>query len=127
MDGHKKEGVSVKEIESYAKKHRFEVFFCMLFVLALLFSFVFFGVVWAVFAVMVGGIIGVLLSEKVEEIAASIMGFFFRQEKTTQLVLAGVSMILAIFLPPLIFFLVGAHGGIHMRQMAMELASKSRK
>jgi len=39
MDG-KKEGVSVKEIEEFAKKHRFEVFFCLMFLFACVFGLV---------------------------------------------------------------------------------------
>jgi hypothetical protein len=39
MDGNKK-GVSVKEIEEFTKKHRYEVFFCALFVLTCIFSLV---------------------------------------------------------------------------------------
>ena len=36
----KKEGVSVKELEGYAKKNRFEIFFCILFVLSSLLTLV---------------------------------------------------------------------------------------
>ena len=38
-------------------------------------------------------------------------GFLRKQENTTQLVLGGVIVILSIFLAPLIYFVLGLHGG----------------
>lgn len=128
MDGNKsKEGMSVKEISAFAKKHRFEVYIALLFVLACLFSFIFFGSVWAVFAVMIGGVLGAFFPERMEGIAAAIMGFCLRQEQTTMLILAIVGLIFAIFIPPLIFLLIGAHSGVSILNMATDLASKSKK
>ncbi len=127
MDGNKKEGVSVKEIEDFAKKHRYEVFFCLTFLLACFFSFVMFGTGWAIMAGAAGAIIGVLLSGKVMHFSKSIFNFVFKQEKTTQLVLAGVVLILAIFLPPLIFLIIGMHGGKDIYHWAMEICSQHNK
>jgi hypothetical protein len=118
MDGNKpKEGVSVKEIESFAKKHRFEVFLCLAFFLACFFSFVMFGAAWTVIAATAGTIIGVLLPGKVQHLCSNALHFIFKQESVTQLILAGVGLILAIFIPQLYFFLLGLHGGKDMRRM----------
>ena len=101
MDENKtKQGVSVKEIESFAKKHRFEVFFSLVFVLACFFSFVMWGLCWAIFAVTIGGVLGALMPPKVGGFSQKVFRFFFKQEHTTQLVLAVVGLILSIFSSP---------------------------
>src|SRR5438128_129285 len=94
-----KDGVSVKEIEKFAKKHRFEVFFGLAIVLACFFSFVMFGTGWAILLASVGGILGVLFPAKVEFIAKKVYNFIFKQEQTIQIVLGIFGLILAIFIP----------------------------
>ncbi len=118
-----KEGVSVKEIETFAKKYRFEVFFCLMFVLACFFSFVMWGPWWTISAATAGGIIGVLAPARVGGIAQKMLQFVFKQEQTTQLVLAIVCLILAIFIPPLIFLLIGLHGGKDIHKNATDLGT----
>ena len=125
MDGNKaKEGVSVKEIEKFAKKHRFEVFFCLKFVLACFFSFVMFGTGWAIILAAVGGVLGVLFPAKIEHFAKKSFQFVFKQEKTVQIILGIVALILAIFIPPLTFFIMGAHGGKSIQHLAVEIYQK---
>ena len=127
MDGNKpKEGVSVKEIEAFAKKHRFEVFFCLAFILACFFTFVLWGPGWSVVAAAIGGVIGVLLSAKLTPFSKTIFTFVFKQEPTIQLVLGIVGLILAIFIPPLYFLLLGLHGGKDLQQWAMEMYSQNK-
>ena len=112
MDGNKpKEGVSVKEIEAFVKNHRLEVFFCLAFILACFFTFVLWGPGWSIVAAAAGAIIGILLSGKVANLSKTIFSFVFKQEMTIQLVLGIVGLILAIFIPPLYFLLLGLHGG----------------
>ncbi len=120
------EGLSVKEIEQFAKKHRFEVFFCLLFILASFFSFLFFGTGWATLLTMVGSVAGILVGAQVEQIFTKVLAFVFRQERTTQLVLAGVSLLVAILLPPIIFLTLGAVGGQSIHTHARN-AYESRK
>lgn len=124
MDGNKK-GVSVKEIEEFTKKHRYEVFFCALFILALIFGLVgHFGRGWSIFFSMGGAIAGVVFPNKVESFVTMIFRFIFKQEKTIQLVLGAVVLLLAIFLPFLIFLVLGLVGGRVMHIMAID-SSKS--
>ena len=124
MDGSKK-GVSVKEIEEFTKKHRYEVFFCALFVLACIFGLVgHFGRGWSIFFSMGGAIAGVVFPSKVESFVTMIFRFIFKQEKTIQLVLGAVVLLLAIFLPFLVFLVLGLVGGRVMHIMAIE-SSKS--
>ncbi|MBI2810775.1 MAG: hypothetical protein HYX67_08115 [Candidatus Melainabacteria bacterium] len=128
MDGNKpKEGMSVREIENFAKKHRFEVFFCLAFVLACFFTFVMWGPGWSVIAASIGAIIGVLLAGNVTHFSKKVFQFIFKQEQTTQLVLGIVALILAIFLPPLYFLLLGLHGGKDMHHWAMEVYNQNRQ
>ena len=114
-----KEGVSVKEIESFAKKHRFEVFFCLSFILACFFTFAFFPA-WSLVFISLGAIVGVALSDAVEKLLKAIIRFALKQEKTTLLVLAVVWLVLSIFLPPLTFLLVGLSGGKNLIKTANE-------
>lgn len=128
MDGDKpKEGMSVREIESFAKKHRFEVFFVIAFILACFFSFVMFGPGWAIIAATIGTIIGALLSGKVMHMHKMVLHFIFKQDLTTQIVIAIVCLILAIFIPPLFFLILGLHGGKDMIHMVVEISSQHRK
>jgi uncharacterized protein YacL len=127
MDGDKpKEGVSVKEIEAFAKKHRFEVFFCLAFILACFFTFILWGPVWSIIAAAVGAIIGILLSEKIQNFSKMIFSFIFKQERTVQLVLGIVGLIVAIFIPPLYFLLLGLHGGKDMQRLATEIYNQTK-
>ena len=122
-----KDGISVREIESFAKKHRLEVFFCVAFILACFFTFVMWGAAWSIIAITVGGILGVLFSGKVQHFSQTVFRFLFRQEPSTQLVLAIVSWILAIFIPPLVFLLLGLHGGKDMHHIASEIYSQHKR
>ncbi len=114
----KKEGVSVKEIEEYAKKHRYEVVYVLGFVLACFFSFVFFGTGWALVLATAGGILGVLLPIQMEAFAQKVFGFVQKQELVVQLILGAVFLILSVFLPFVTFFVLGLCGGIKLRRHA---------
>lgn len=118
MDKEKlKEGISVQEIENFTKKYRFEVFFCLAFILASFFSFIFFGPAWSIYLAGLGGILGMWLPAKIEKMCNSVLKFIFKQEKVTQIVLGIVGWILSIFLPPLVFLFLGLMGGkdIHLQ------------
>ncbi len=114
-----KQGLSVREIEGFAKKYSFEVIFVIVFIFACFFSFVFFGPGWGVTAASIGGIIGVFLPKKIEGLAKKSFAFLYKQEKITQLILAIVLIILSIFLPPLIFLVIGLHSGIMLHHIAL--------
>ncbi|MBY0529826.1 MAG: hypothetical protein K2P51_06505 [Rhabdochlamydiaceae bacterium] len=119
-----KEGVSVKELENFAKKHRFEVFFCLSFILAGIFGSAIYSMMWLISAVVIGAIIGMLLAQKVAGLSRSALQFIFKQETTTQLVLGIVLLVVSIFLSPLIFLLIGLHGGKDMYMSARESGPK---
>ena len=121
MNGNKKEGVSVKEIEEFAKKHRFEVFFCLMFLLACIFGLVgMFRTGWSVFLGMGGAVLGVILPVKMDQLLKSIFHFVFKQDKTLLIVLGAVALLIACILPFVIFLIVGVAGGRAMHQMSMD-------
>jgi hypothetical protein len=122
-----KEGVSVKEIETFARKHCCEVFLCLSFIFACVFSFVFFGSALAMIGATVGGLVGVLMAGKVEFFFKKALQFVFKQEKTIQILLGVVGLILSIFLPPLIFLSLGMYGGKSLLHTALEHHSQQRK
>lgn len=116
----KKEGVSVKEIEGYAKRHRFEIFFCILFVLASLFTLVFWGPTLSIFLAGIGAIVGVFLPGKIDQLARNMASKVLQKEKATQLIVGIVGLIVAIFLAPLVFLWLGLHGGHSIIRIAKE-------
>ena len=119
MDVNKKEGVSVKEIEEFAKKHRFEVFFCLLFLLACVFGiFGSFKAGWSLLFGMGGGVLGMLLPAKMENLLRKTFQFVMRQDKTILIVFGIVALVLSCVLPFLVFLLVGVAGGRAIHQMA---------
>lgn len=121
MDGNKKEGVSVKEIEEFAKRHRFEVFFCLMFLLACIFGLVgMFRPGWSILLAMAGGALGVIFPVKIDGLLKKTFHFVFKQDKTILIVLGVVALLLACILPFVIFLLVGAAGGRAMHQMATD-------
>lgn len=127
MDDNKpKEGVSVKEIEEFAKRYRFEVFFCLMFIFACIFGITgyTFGKGWNIFFAMAGAILGVIFPNKVESLFKTIFKFVFGQDKMVQIVLGIAGLLIAIFVPFLIFLKVGTIGGKTMHQMAMDSSSK---
>ena len=117
-----KDGVSVKEIENFAKQHRFEVFYCVAFVLACFFTFVFFAA-WSLVFAALGGIIGVAMASGIDKFIKSMVRFVLKQERTTQIILAVVGWILSIFLPPLTFLLIGLAGGKSLIKVANETST----
>ncbi len=123
----KKEGVSVREIESFARKNRLAVFFVLAFILATFFSFVMWGLGWSVVAAGVGAIIGVLLKGQISHLSKVIFQFVFKQEGTVQIIIAVVLLIIAIVIPPFYFLILGLHGGKDLQHWALEIASQTHR
>lgn len=107
----KKEGVSVKELEGYARRHRFEIFFCVLFVLASLFTLIFWGPTLSIFLISIGAIIAIFMPNKIDQFANKMASTVLSKEKSTVLIVGILALIVAIFLAPIIFLWVGLHAG----------------
>ena len=111
QDNEGKRGFTVQEIESMAKKYRFEVFFCLAFVLAALFSYIFSMMGWSVFLCALGGIIGMLIPNHTEKWLGHLLSFCCKQEKVTQIIIGVILLALSVIISPLIFVLLGLMGG----------------
>ncbi len=107
----KKEGVSVKELEGYARRHRFEIFFCILFVLASLFTLIFWGPTLSIFLASIGAIIAIFIPNQIDQLADKMAHMVLTKEKSTVLVIGIVALIAAIFVAPIIFLWVGLQAG----------------
>ena len=121
-----KDGISVKELEHFAKKHRFEMFFCLALLLAIFFSFIFFSG-WSHIAAGIGSIIGALLSDKIEMLFKKASLFIYKQEDLTQLILGIAGLILSVFLPMVTFLVLGAAGGVYLRGLVVETPSSEKE
>src|SRR3990167_3881992 len=108
-----KEGVSVHEIESFARKHTSEVFTVLAIVIGSISSmFDFFtGAGFSIFFVAVGTILGIFFPAPVERGLKQLYGFTHKQEKTTQMILGAVKIVIAIFIPFVIFGVLGLLAG----------------
>lgn len=112
MDDKKRnEGLTVKEISELGNKYRVEVFLCLLLVLTCIFNSIFIGGYISILSATVGGIIGVLMHAKVEPLLRSMVRFPLQQQAATQIVIASAVLVIAIFLPFLIFLLLGLFAG----------------
>ncbi len=123
----KKEGLSVKEIEAFTKKHRVEVFFSAHFVIACFFSFIFLGAGWSLLGMAIGGILGVLFREKCTSMLKNIFSFILKQDSIVQLVIAAMSLVISLFLPLITFFLLGVSGGKGLYEAALESVPSENK
>lgn len=119
----KDDGKTVRELKEFSKQNTFELIFSLIFVLAFIFSFFYLPQWWNLFAAVVGAIVGVVFDDQVKYKTRDLTCFFFKQEKNIRWVLAGVCGVLAIFLPPLVFLVLGLHGGKSMHYQAKIVAN----
>jgi hypothetical protein len=104
-----KEGVSVQEVEDFARKYTTEVFSVLAIAIGAISSMYdfFTGPKMTIFFIAVGVILGVFFPAPVERGLKQFYSFSFKQEKTTQMVLGIVKVIVGLFIP---FFLFGFMG-----------------
>jgi hypothetical protein len=108
-----KEGISAQQIEDFARKHTPEVFSTLaIFIAAISSIFDFFtGSGWSILFCAVGAIITIASPNAIEDKLKKIYEFATDQDKTTEMVLGGVKIIIAIFLPFLCFGFLGILAG----------------
>jgi hypothetical protein len=108
------EGVSVQDLESYAKKYSTEVFLIIAIVLAMIFSIFdwsFTGANWGVFLAGVGALCGLLAPEQVNSFIEKALGFTTKKDKTTQIMVGVIRILVAIIVPAVIFGIFGLVAG----------------
>jgi hypothetical protein len=120
MDSNKDDGISVSEIEEYAKKNKFPVAIALGILLACLFSIFLTMTKLSIIVLTIGALVGVFMPGKITFFLKKMYSFIGKQEKTTQLVVGIVFLILSIFFPPATFALMGLHSGKDMRHLMME-------
>jgi hypothetical protein len=108
-----KEGVSVKEIEDFTRQHTVEVFTVLAIIVATVTSCwdFFTGPKMAVFFLALGTIVSILFPVIIERSLKQLYNFAFKQEKSTQLILCTVELVIALFVPFLLFALLGLLAG----------------
>jgi hypothetical protein len=108
-----KEGVSVHEIEQFARKHTTEVFTVLALIIGAISSaFNFFtGPGMTIILTAIGAILGIFFPIAVEKGLKQFYTFTYKQEKTTQMILGAVKLVVAIFIPFILFGLVGLLAG----------------
>lgn len=108
-----KKGVSVADIEGFAKKRTNEVFIVLALVIGAISSaFHFFtGPFLSLLLMAIGALAGIFFPNEIDRILKQLHGFASKQEKTTQLVLGAVEIVVGIFIPFVLFALFGLLSG----------------
>jgi len=108
-----KEGVSVQELEDFARKHSTEVFTVLALIIGAISSiFNFFtGPSWTILFTTLGAILGIFFPAPVERGLKQLYDFTFKQEKSTQMILGAVKIVIAIFIPFILFGIIGLLAG----------------
>jgi hypothetical protein len=109
-----KEGVSVKEIEEFTRQHTIEVFSVFAIIIATISScwdYFFGGPKLALFFLSLATIFSILFPVMVERFLKQFYNFSLKQEKTTQLIIGAVKIVVALFIPFLIFAVLGFLAG----------------
>lgn len=125
-----KEGVSVQEVEDFARKYATEVFTVLSIVIGAISSiFDFFtgpGLTILFFAI--GIIAGILFPTPVEKGLKQFHSFAAKQERSTQLILGAVKIVVAIFIPFLLFGMLGllAGGSYHYYERHSQMSGEKK-
>ncbi len=111
--GKLKDGISVQEMEDFARKYVTEIFTVAAIAIGAISSmFDFFtGPSLTILFLAIGAIIGIFFPSQTEKGLKQIYTFAFKQEKMTQMILGGVKIVVALFIPFLLFGLIGLLAG----------------
>lgn len=107
-----KNGFTVGELQNKMQKYGFEISMCSIFIITALFTVIWGGmwVIWSIILCMAGGVVGVLFPMQVRDISAKVLDFIYK-ERFTCIVVAILGIVIGIFLPSIIFALVGLAAG----------------
>lgn len=108
-----KEGVSVQEVEDFARKYTTEVFSVLAIVIASISSMYdfFTGPKFTIIFIAIGVILGVFVPAPVEKGLKQFYSFSFKQEKMTQMILGFVKIVVGLFIPFILFGFIGLLAG----------------
>ncbi len=105
-------GFTIEEIENTAKKYSIELCLCVIFALTAIFALIWGGasLSWSILLCMIFSIIGCIIPEYIEKGANYVLGFIYKEIATT-ITIGVIGVLLSIFLPPVIFAIVGIFAG----------------
>ncbi len=128
-----KEGVSVQEIESFARKYTTEVFIILSIIIAV-FSSIFDifagGPISSLFFIGLGAILTIAIPDKIEPFHKKVVTMLCKEEKTMQILIGVLRIIIALFIPFVIFAELGLLSGFayhHHNKMQSHKANKESK
>jgi hypothetical protein len=108
-----KEGVSVQEVEDFARKYTAEVFTVLAIVIGSISSMYdfFTGPKMTIGFIAIGMILGIFFPAPVEKTLKQYYSFSYKQEKMTQMILGLVSIVIGLFIPFILFGFLGLLAG----------------
>lgn len=108
-----KEGVSVQEVEDFARKYTTEVFTVLAIIIGAFSSMYdfFAGPRLTIAFLAIGVILGIFFPAPVEKGLKQFYSFSYKQEKMTQIILGVVQIIISIFIPFILFGGLGLLAG----------------
>lgn len=126
-----KEGVSVQELESFARKYTNEgLIILAIFFAAISSMFHFFsGPGWSVAFIGLGAIVSIALPDKTSWMLEKITNFIGKTDKTLQIFIGILRIVIALFLPFIFFGYIGLLAGTacHYYIMKASIKKPSRK
>lgn len=107
-------GVSVQEIEQFTKKYLNEIFFIVSLVVAMISSMLdfFTGPSWTIGCTALFAILSISYPQKVGMIEKKVFHFLDKQDRAIQITLGAVRLVLAIFVPFVLFAELGLLAGL---------------
>lgn len=114
-----KEGLSVEEMQSFARKYLVEGFLVLAIIIATISSvFNFFtGPGWSILAVGVGTIASLSFPKIIESWFKKISKFLLKPDRTFQIIMGVLKLIVALFMPFLLFIALGIFSGLFISTM----------
>lgn len=108
-----KDGVSVKEVEDFARKYTTEVFAVLAIVIGSFSSMYdfFTGPKLTIAFIAIGIILGIFFPVPVEKGLKQFYSFSYKQEKMTQIILGFVKIVISLFIPFVLFGCIGLLAG----------------
>jgi hypothetical protein len=126
-----KEGVSVQEVEDFARKYATETFSALAIVIGSISSMYgfFTGPKMTIVFIAVGVVLGVFFPAPVDRGLKQFYSFSYKQEKTTQMILGLVKVVVGLFIPFVLFGFVGLLAGTsyHYYTRHAQLMSENRQ
>lgn len=119
-----KKGFTVHELEGNFKKHGFEITLTAIFALTAIFSLLWSGwvVTWSILLCMIFAIVGIFIPQSMHKSLGKAVRLIYKED-VSAVIAAVVGLLVAIFLPLLIFAVVGLIAGKTLSRKNMMEAS----